>query len=479
MKEKVLVFGTGDYYKINKKILNDFFEIVAFIDNDKKKQGLIIENKEVLSPQKIKGIKFDKIFVASMYIDVIREQLIKLGIKKEKIISDTSYMPIVEKKLAQIQYKIPVQNKSKKQILFCITGLGGGGAEKVLIDILNNFNYEKYEVTLLILCRQGIYFDNINKNVNLIIAFNSEAEKIFGYRALKDLSAETLYSNIVKIKSDVEIAFLEGEASKVISGSNSGAKKISWVHIDLNKNHWTKAIFKNIEYEKECYEKFDNIVCVSEGVKKSIIKLFGLNEEKLFVIYNIFEINNIIKLSKEMVNDNDAPNGFTFCAVGRLEKQKGFDRLIKAHAKLINENIKSNILILGQGSYKEKLLELAKKLKVENSVKFLGFQSNPYKFMKSSDVFVLSSREEGFPLVLCEALILGKPVITTDCCGVNEILEDGKYGIVVDNSEDGIYEGMKSIICDTEILKKYEKKSQSRISFFNKVKIMSNIEKLL
>ncbi|KHD38324.1 hypothetical protein NL50_02130 [Clostridium acetobutylicum] len=478
MKEKILIFGTGNYYKLSKEILSDFFEILAFVDNNKEKQDTVFENKKVICPEKIKEIPFDKIFIASMYIDEITEQLIKLGIEEDKIISDATYMPVFYKKISRIKYKKDFQSRNKKHILFCVSNLNGGGAERVLIDILDNFNYEKYEVTLLVLFKEGVYFDKINKNVNMIVIFNSDEERVFGHSIIKKMNPDIIYRHIVKIKSDVEIAFLEGEASKVISGSNGSGKKVAWVHIDLKENHWTKCVFKSLQDEKECYERFNNVVCVSEGVKKSLIELFDLNKEKVNVIYNMFEIEKIMRLSNEPIYNIDQFDGFTFCAAGRLDRQKGFDRLIKVHAKLIRENLKHHIIILGRGKEENKLLELVKKLRVEDSVHFLGFKDNPYKFMMSSDAFILSSRAEGFPLVLCEALILGKPVVSTECCGVKEILSDGEYGMVVDNSEDGIYNGMKSMICNKNLINKYKKMAQIRRGFFNKDKVMEDIESL-
>lgn len=280
MKEKVLIFGTGKYYITNEKYIEDIFEIVALIDNDPSKQGKNLNGFQIIHPQEILEYSFDKIFIASMYIDEIKIQLINLGIPENKIISKDDCerfvqritKDIIDKKfMNRIQKKFNNDNKklvlNKKKILFCISSLEGGGAEKVLVDLLNNMNYKKYNVSLVVIFNKGIYFNKINNNVNVITLFDNQNEIIDGMDIIKYNSSEYLHKSLIMSKYDVEISFLEGYSTKLISGADDNTKKISWVHIDLYRYHWTKHAYLSMEEEKECYGKFNNIIFVSKEAK--------------------------------------------------------------------------------------------------------------------------------------------------------------------------------------------------------------------
>src|SRR5690606_690294 len=133
-----------------------------------------------------------------------------------------------------------------------------------------------------------------------------------------------------------------------------------------------------------------------------------------------------------------------FISIGTVFPQKGFDRLLRAHKKLIDEGFEHRVLILGDGYDFENILNLRKELKLEPTVDMEGFTDNPYPFLKQADFFILPSRYEGFPTVLIEALVLNKPIVATDVSGVGELLDEGNLGLIVENSEEGIYKGMRS-----------------------------------
>ena len=151
---------------------------------------------------------------------------------------------------------------------------------------------------------------------------------------------------------------------------------------------------------------------------------------------------------------------------GRLVSQKGYESLLEACNKLNKDSIKYELWILGEGWDRPKLEELMNKYSLSN-VKLLGFKENPYKYIKQGDLFVCSSKNEGFSLVIAEAMILGLPVISTNCSGPNELLNFGEYGYMVENNEEALYKGLKEIINDDKKLKYYKKKSSERVDFFN------------
>ncbi|MFP7297235.1 glycosyltransferase [Neobacillus niacini] len=365
-----------------------------------------------------------------------------------------------------------------KKLLIAIDNLGGGGAEKVLINLLKNLDKNKYSVTLLLLFNEGVYLKEVPPHVKINYLFNPKStllRKII-YKLFKYLPAEKIYKKYVKETFDIEIAFLEGCTTKLISGSaNPASKKIAWVHTDFSNHHWTVHYYKSDEEEKQQYQKFNDIVFVSNDSRKGFETTLQLHGNH-HVIYNPIDAEDIIDKAKEerIVNKK-----VTICSVGRLIKAKGFDRLINVHARLIKEGIDHDLVLIGEGEEKESLHEQCRQLDVSNSVHFLGFQSNPYKFVAGADLYVSSSRAEGLPLVVAEALILGTPVLSTRCSGPVELLDNGRYGMIVENSEEGLYEGVKQFLLDSDERKRYGELALSRRGFFNIKRILEQIEELI
>ena len=162
---------------------------------------------------------------------------------------------------------------------------------------------------------------------------------------------------------------------------------------------------------------------------------------------------------------------------GRLVSQKGYESLLEACNKLNKDNIKYELWILGEDWARPKLEELINKYRLSN-IKLLGFKENSYKYIKQVDLFVCSSKNEGFSLVIAEAMILGLPVISTNCSGTNELLNFGEHGYIVENNEESLYEGLKIIISDDKKLEHYTQKSQERVNFFNYKERINEIIKI-
>jgi glycosyltransferase involved in cell wall biosynthesis len=206
------------------------------------------------------------------------------------------------------------------------------------------------------------------------------------------------------------------------------------------------------------------------------MKTFNLPPEKIKNIYNPHDIDKIQELSKEQINhpwlvDKKYP---VIINVGRLTYQKGQNILLKAF-KIVSEKIESRLIILGEGPLFKQLKDLAKELGIENKVDFVGFQKNPFAFIANSDVFVLSSRWEGFPNVLIEAMACGVPVISTDCpSGTNEIIEDGVNGLLVPIEVDKLAESLLWILTNIEFSKRIAKMGQENVRKFDKFKIFED-----
>ena len=392
----------------------------------------------------------------------------------------------------------------KKKVLFLIHALGAGGAEKILINLANGMDKEKYEVTIMTVVNTGVFRNNIDDDVKYKYIFNFPFKKKNNVttkepgnllakhdpkiqfiakmytKIWKYMPTKLFYRIMIREKYDVEIAFLEGICAKIISAStNKISKKISWIHVDMLNHKKSEAVFTSLNMERKCYEKFDEVICVSKNVRDQFIKKFDYNEKKVKIRYNPVDKIDIQNKSMEKVDDIKKPNKFIFCTIGRLVTQKGYDRLLRVHNRLIKDGIDYNLWIIGEGNKRPLLEEYIKENNLSDSVKLLGFKENPYKYLKLSDAFVCSSRAEGFSTVASEAVILGKPIVTVNCSGMYELLGDNnEYGLVVENNEDSLYEGMKKLLLNREIYEGYLLKVKEREDIFDYNVAVKNIEEL-
>ena len=241
----------------------------------------------------------------------------------------------------------------------------------------------------------------------------------------------------------------------------------------------SEAVFSSLESERKCYEKFDKVICVSKNVRDQFIKKFNYDNSKVEIKYNPVDKIDIQNKAKEEVTDIKKPERFVFCTIGRLVTQKGYDRLLRVHNKLVKEGLDYEIWIIGEGNKRPLLEEYIKENNLSDTVKLLGFKANPYKYLNLADSFVCSSRAEGFSTVASEAVILGKPIVTVNCSGMHELLgENNEYGLVVENNEDALYEGMKTMLENKDIFNNYLEKVKERESIFDYKVAVKNIEEL-
>ena len=364
------------------------------------------------------------------------------------------------------------------KILFLIPNLMHGGAEKVLVNLVNNMSKDKYEITVQTLFDEGIH----KKNLKSHIRYKSNFKKTFkGYTTIMKLfSPEFLYNRLIGEEYDIVVAYLEGAVARILSGCPySNTKKVSWIHIEQENQENFAHCFKSFEEAKKCYNAFDKIICVSQTVADDFRKISGY-EKQLSVLYNTNETEKIKEKGSELVNDVDfAQDCINVCSVAKIMYTKGYDRLAKVHKRLLDENLKHHIYILGIGEEQNKIEEYLKKNNLESSFTFLGFKENPYKYVSKCDLYVCSSRREGFSTAVTEALVLGVQVVSTECSGAVELLgENNEYGIVVENSEEGIYQGMEQMLANKNALKEYREKAKERGAFFSKEKTVKAVENM-
>ena len=375
------------------------------------------------------------------------------------------------------------------KVLFFIESLSGGGAEKVLCDIVKGLDKAKYDITVKTVTDNGIYDEEVKRTCKyesiLKVKYNQSTflKKIvykIKYKLMYSLPAKYIYKLIVRERYDIEIAFVEGYATKIIGSYRiSGVKKIAWVHVDPIERSYADNYFNSISDHSECYSSFDRIICVSDSVKRAFLEKYQIEGDKVIKIYNPINKNNIIEKALQY-KSNIPKSTFRLVTVGRLVKEKGFDRLLRCISRLKNiDNIYTELIILGEGDLKSQFMEYIKENNLIQNVKLLGFKKNPYPYIASADLFVCSSRAEGFSLVIAEALVLGVPVISTNCSGPNELLEFGESGILVDNNEEALYKALKSVIKNDVLLGELRFKSQKRAKSFEYDQSISYIEDVL
>ena len=334
------------------------------------------------------------------------------------------------------------------KLLIVANELAGGGAERVLIMFLEALRPPEYVVDLLLVRNKGVYMSAVPAHINVItmidvkhgdVPFPTKVEQLEGY------CREHLRTDY-----DIEVAFLEGPPTKLISyHTNTQAYKLAWVHTDLMNVHWTYAYYSSDEEERAAYERFDEIVFVSEGCREAFFQRFGQMVLPSSVITNPTDIDTILQRSTEFYVPRYP---FCFCIIASLCARKGQGRLLHAMGRLFKEGFRFHLNMVGEGNNTSYLKELSHILNIHDYVHFLGFQPNPYPYMASCDVVVSSSISEGFPLVLCEALCLQKPILATCCTGNRDVLRNGRFGLLLDNTEEGLYQGMKRVITDEALL---------------------------
>lgn len=367
----------------------------------------------------------------------------------------------------------------KTTVAFVIPTLGGGGAEKVLVNLLNNINTDKFDVTLISLFDGGENLRSLSNKIKYKYYF----KKTFrgNVLLLKLFNPEYLYRKIIKKQYDIVVSYLEGSCTRIVSGCPySKTKLVSWVHIEIPKATNLLRSYRSIKEINSTYNKFDNIAFVSDTAKQTFENTFNDITASKSVIYNTVESKKILNKSKEAVeNISFDRSKINMISVGRFVNQKGYERLIETIKKLNSIN-NIHLYLMGQGPLEGEYIKLIKKYKLENVITIIGYDENPYKYVANCDLFVCSSFKEGFSTAVTESLIVGTPVITTECSGMKELLgENNEYGVIVDNTSEALYDGLKNLIYDKELLEHYQKQAQLRSKIFSTETTVRDVENFL
>lgn len=378
----------------------------------------------------------------------------------------------------------------KKRILFILPSLALGGLERAQVTLANSLQRAGHDVTVMMLEEKNELGDELDRRVTL---FRKVYKQHFGkklpyirHKFYDDgmwetrATPEELYRYYVGDEVyDVEIAFYHGLCVKIISGSaNKDAVHLTWVHNDFTKIRSYQFNFKNLGDVRAAYRKFDKVVCVSESARKGFITAIG-DTGNTVTIYNMLPVAGIRRLSKEEIPYRYPASGLNLVLVGRLkDSHKGQRRLISVISRLREEGREISLTLVGDGSDRSAIERHIRKHRAEDFVFLVGAHKNPFPYVAGADMLICASYYEGFNLTVAEALILGVPVISTECTGPCEILDNGKYGMLVENSRNGLYYGLKLLADNPVIVEDYREKAKTRIDFFCEETILRQITDL-
>lgn len=387
----------------------------------------------------------------------------------------------------------------KKKILFSIDSLHCAGAEKSLITLLSLLDYSKYEVDLQLFGYGGALEDLLPKEVNLLepLKYTSFCDLSFKgaiTESIKSLNFANFlarlkftlairkekYTNAQKARIfwqkvsnviekndkeyDIAISYAQGVPTFYVADKIKAKKKYAWVNVSYHLTGLEK------EFQKNYYKIYDKIIAVSDSTREILNEVFPEYNNKIEVIYDINDPNFISKMSLIGESYNDNFDGLRILTVGRLAKQKGYDIALEACKILRDKGINFRWYSLGIGPLKDEIEEYIIDNNLEENFKLLGVKSNPYPYIKNCDIYVQTSKFEGFGLAIAEARMLNKPVVTTRFDAVYNQMIDRKNGLVVDMNAEAVANGILELIHNKELT--------NNIIEYLKIEKKGNVEEL-
>ena len=365
-------------------------------------------------------------------------------------------------------------------VLFLIPTLDRGGAENVLVDLVNHMDQSKFQITVQTLFDKDSQKDRLREGIEyrsfLYHQFHGNS------RLFARIPAGLLYRLIVRKRYDVVVSYLEGPTAHIIAGCPyRDSKKVGWIHVEMKKERQLSVGFSSMGSALQAYQRYGRLVFVAETVKNSFEGIAGKHFSNACVLYNTID-SSAIK-SKAKANNPKAvfsKDEFNIVSVGRIIDAKGFDRLAHVQKQLRSSGYHTHVYILGAGPDMEKISSYIEEQGISDVFTFLGFHKNPYPFVAGADLFVCSSRREGFSTAVTEALVLGIPVVSTNCSGTYELLgKNDEYGIVTENNEKAIFEGIKSVLDDPERLTHYREMAVKRGEAFETSQTVEAVENMI
>lgn len=330
----------------------------------------------------------------------------------------------------------------KKRLLFTAYSLGLGGIETALVNLLNRLDYNKYDVTLILEKKEGIFLDEIPKEVK-VLEYKISDSKIVPLRKIYNRSKLIKWSNKLNKKYDFSCAFATYSRPGALLALAASDNNAIWVHNNYsitypNKDEMIK--FFNGVHATE----FKHVVFVSEENRRDVCNVYKKLEPLSYVCNNFINGDLILEKAEEPC-DYERKEVTTFVNVGRHDEyQKRLTRIIDASSKLVSEGYKFDVVFVGEGEDTGYYKDMVEKKDLKKYIHFVGKKKNPYPYYKMADAVLLSSEYEGYPVVFLETMILDKPLLSTKVSDYEEL--DGIHGVFVEKDTDSVYKMMKNFI---------------------------------
>lgn len=386
-------------------------------------------------------------------------------------------------------------SNSKRFLLFN-DSLSQGGTEQLLINLLNHLASKKCDVTLLLPkeSEENVLLYRVPEDVKIKYLYTENDSKLSQKHGETKMIFQT--KSFLKSKAiyeedyDEVICFKEGFYAKMFSDWQM--TKTLWVHNILYVRQYEANSIKEklsvwlnkkkIAKVQASYAGYERVICVSEACKKSYLNVVyggSLPIQDIRIVPNAVKQEEIIELAKADIEDSwKSKEGLNFILLTRVSPEKRIDRIFEASKKLQQEGYKFNVHILGHGTDDDSMVRAVVDAMLEDAISLYGEVDNPYPYIKKADWLICISERESFSLAILESMTLDVPVITTDCGGPANIIENGKYGILVENSDEGVYKGMKSVLDNPESAQKYTSELPKCVSRYKYENWIKTIDKL-
>lgn len=365
-----------------------------------------------------------------------------------------------------------------KKILFVINSLGLGGAEKSLTSLLNTFDYSKYSVDLLMFCKEGMFLKLLPAEVNVLdvpefLKSNNSIGlqlKNPGYLAARLRATVALKQNNktkklhpaqcywkythkcfkpLTTQYDAAIAWGQGNPTHYVAEKVTAGRKIAVINVNY------EGAGHNKDFDLSFYERYQNILTVSDDLKEMTYAVFPSLKNRISTLYDITNAELIQKLAQENVPFSKEDNRLYLVTVGRLAKQKGYDLAVDAAKILKEKGFDFNWFFVGEGVDRADIESRISEFKLEEQIILTGAKDNPYSYINCSDIYVQTSRFEGYCLTLSEARILNKPIVSTDFDVVHNQLTNELNGLIVKMDGNAIAEGIIRLFNDNGLKEKF------------------------
>lgn len=366
------------------------------------------------------------------------------------------------------------------KILFIHNKLVCGGAEQALFDLVTLMDKTKFDITVLVQYDGGIWEDKFRQrgirvvsiwdcqkiSHNPLVKLQNQYKRKKIIKALQD-DGDGLLNVCLQDKFDIIVAYNGSTLQNMCF--NQDAKTVKYIHGDIATN---PEYCKNTLCIRDSIQKFDRIICVSDVAKSSFERITGINKQ-VSRYYNPLNSEKVHKMSLQKVDT--LSNVPYICAVGRLAQEKGYDRLIHIHKHIIDKGIYHHLVIVGDGPEKDSLLQLIATEHLEETVNMVGYQLNPYPYIKNSKFVVCSSYSEGLGLIAMEGLILGVPIVSS-APAIGELFGNEECGLITENDDSSLEAGIRKMLSDESFYQRIKRGAERRSSFFDGKRMVKEIE---